>query len=204
MAQKKSNKKNKKSVADLILEHHFDDKIKKADLEDEELETVSDDVDFEPIEETSEIEEEKIVEDENDVAENDEIVPVQDEITEVEESPEIVEEQDDAKDEIKDFLKSSDEILNSVEEKNKTNSDEAVKQLQEFLNRVDKRVDKLAKAQAEKEDEIDIVGDEFQFKKLKGELTFFQNELEESIQGQFSDLSETVTSVILELKNKFI
>ena len=36
MAQKKSNKKNKKSVADLILEHHFDDKIKKADLEDEE------------------------------------------------------------------------------------------------------------------------------------------------------------------------
>lgn len=204
MAQKKSNKKNKKSVADLILEHHFDDKIKKADLEDEELETVSDDVDFEPIEETSEIEEEKIVEDENDVAENGEIVPVQDEITEVEESLEIVEEQDDAKDEIKDFLKSSDEILNSVEEKNKTNSDEAVKQLQEFLNRVDKRVDKLAKAQAEKEDEIDIVGDEFQFKKLKGELTFFQNELEESIQGQFSDLSETVTSVILELKNKFI
>lgn len=204
MAQKKSNKKNKKSVADLILEHHFDEKIKKSDLEDEELETISDDGDFEPIVETSEIEAEKIVEDENDVAENEEVSPIQEEITEVEEAPEIVEEQEDENDGIKDFLKSSDEILNSVEEKNKTNSDEAVRQLQEFLNRVDKRVDKLAKAQAEKEDEIDIVGDEFQFKKLKGELTFFQNELEESIHDKFSDLSETVTSVILELKNKFI
>lgn len=221
MGQKKSNKKNKKSVADLILKHHFDDKIKDVDEEisieeqSEENQDLNENIGFEPIKEVADVEEDEIIEDEisDEELSSDEIVEKQDDILPEEnlevanddENIEIIEEKDeksDEKTEIKDFLETSDKILNSVEKKNQTDSDEAVKQLQDFLNKVDKRVDRLAKAQAEKEDEIDLVGDEFQFKKLKSELTFFQNELESSIQGQFGDLSEAVTSVILDLKNK--
>ena len=204
MGQKKSNKKNKKSVADLILEHHYDDKIKKGDndLEKEELseEILNDGAAFEPIDEKL-----SLVENEDEIVENEEISELNEQLEakETDEPLQIVEEDDAQNSDVKDFLESSDKILNSVEEKNQTDSDEAVKQLQDFLQKVDKRVDKIAKAQAEKADEIDIVGDEFQFKKFKNELTFFQNELDESIHGQFGDLSETVTSVILELKNKF-
>ncbi len=215
MGQKKSNKKNKKSVADLIIKHHYDDKIKKNDKEFEKEELSSD---------NQELKEETVEYKKNDegTVSGEEILevkiddfskPIEEDFEEVEkDNPEKTKENlKDVEAEITeklstveadDFLKNADEILNSVEEKNKTNSDEAVQQLQEFLSRVDKRVDKLAKVQAERENEIDIVGDEFQFKKFKNELTFFQNELEEGIHGQFSDLSETVTSVILELKNR--
>lgn len=221
MGQKKSNKKNKKSVADLILKHHFDDKIKDIDdeisVEEQENQELNENIGFDSIEEAADVVGDKIIEDEisDDELADDKIVEKQDDeavlpeensdVISDEENLEIVEEKDEKsaeKAEIKDFLETSDKILNSVEKKNQTDSDEAVKQLQDFLNKVDKRVDRLAKAQAEKEDEIDIVGDEYQFKKLKNELTFFQNELEDSIHGQFGDLSEAVTSVILDLKNK--
>ena len=217
MAQKKSNKKKKKSVADLVLEHHFDDKIK--DVEIEESTEVSDEIKNDNLK--SEISEEEVsipIEDEDSDAENivdDEKIDEVDEVV-VEEIPSENAEQDEQgenaenievsednlKTDVKDFLEKSDEILNSVKETNQNNSAEAVKQLQDFLSRVDKKVDKLARVQAKKDDEINIVGDEYQFKKLKNELTFFQNELEENIHGQFGDLSETVASVINEMKHK--
>lgn len=220
MGQKKSNKKNKKSVADLIIKHHYDDKIKKSDEMSEQkdnLSTETQESEFDGIVETMVVDEN--ISSDEELLDDDVVVDIDDEGQSFVENENIEKSNsDEIKDTLKDveteiaeklssveaddFLKNADEILNTVEEKNKTNSDEAVQQLQEFLSRVDKRVDKLAKVQAERENEIDIVGDEFQFKKFKKELTFFQNELEEGIHGQFSDLSETVTSVILELKNR--
>lgn len=222
MGQKKSNKKNKKSVADLILKHHFDDKVQDADdavveeTQSEETQEIKVNIGVELNSETENIKEEKVFEKEFSSEElpADEMDEIQDnDIISSEENSavyidmenldvETKDKQSNKKTEIKDFLETSDEILNSVEKKKQIDSDEAVKQLQDFLNKVDKRVDRLAKAQAEKDDEFDIVGDEFQFKKLKNELTFFQNELEKSINGQFGDLSEAVMSVILDLKNK--
>lgn len=212
MGQKKSNKKNKKSVADLVLKHHFDDKIEID--ETEELTEISDDKavledDNLPLEEQVVISVENEISDVENESPKDKIVQdieILDDETDLEKT-EISEEDDssaeaDAKADVKEFLLTSDKILNSVEETNQENSEEAVKQLQDFLSRVDKKVDRLAKLQAEKDDEIDIVGDDFQFKKFKKELTFFQNELDESIHGQFGGLSETVTTVISEMKRK--
>lgn len=224
MGQKKSNKKNKKSVADLVLKHHFDDKIEIDDTE--ELTEISDDkavleddysksteeVAISVADENLDIEEENPKDDfSQDIEIEDfETVPEKMEISDTEDDKDVEDVEDvkepadetDVKADVKEFLLTSDEILNSVEETNQENSEEAVKQLQDFLNKVDKKVDRLAKLQAEKDDEIDIVGDDFQFKKFKKELTFFQNELDESIHGQFGGLSETVTTVISEMKRK--
>lgn len=207
MGKKKSNKKNKKSVADLVLKHHFKDNAEVENIEemlvDEDVEEKDSLVD----DEMTTVDEVVIpVEDEfsdgniDENLETESVLSVSDESLGQEENP--VSDENQVKEDVKEFLQTSDEILSSVEEKNQENSEEAVKQLQEFLNRVDRKVDRLAKLQAEKDDEIDIVGDDFQFKKFKNELTFFQNELDESIHGQFGDLSETVTTVVSEMKRK--
>ena len=68
MGQKKSNKKNKKSVADLILKHHFDDKIKDIDdeisVEEQENQELNENIGFDSIEEAADVVGDKIIEDE--------------------------------------------------------------------------------------------------------------------------------------------
>jgi hypothetical protein len=218
MAQKKSNKKKKKTVADLVLEHHFNNKSDIVDVESESENEVEESV-------QNNAEDKKATETfarkKNKTGKNHKKnIPTTEEIdTDIDDLAEDKEENNTEKENIDieeteesnlsdeeniqepNFIETTTEELAKIEEKNEHNSEEAVEELQAFLKRVDKRVDRIAKVQAQREDDIDIVGDEYQFKKIKKEMTYFQNELEEGLNEKFGDLGETVATVISELKN---
>ena len=104
------------------------------------------------------------------------------------------------KDSVYDFVTSTTKTLETLTKNSEGTSSEDAEKLNEFLKNIDKKIDKIIKNKPQ-----DITGfayDEDQFKKLKEEITFFQNEIETRINENFSGIEETVTTVISEIRNK--
>ena len=104
------------------------------------------------------------------------------------------------KDSVYDFVTSTTKTLETLTKNSEGTSSEDAEKLNEFLKNIDKKIDKIIKNKPQ-----EIAGfayDEDQFKKLKEEITFFQNEIETRINENFSGIEETVTTVISEIRNK--
>lgn len=106
------------------------------------------------------------------------------------------------KDSVYDFVTSTTKTLETLTKTDSSNDVDTAEKLNEFLKTIDSKIGKIIEKKTENGEVAIFSDDENQFKKLKTELTFFQNEIEERINENFSGIGETVTTVISEIKNK--
>ena len=100
------------------------------------------------------------------------------------------------KESVYEFVSSSTKTLETI---TKTNDVDGSENLLKFLKDLDKKIDDIAENQ---DGTIALTGGSEHFKKLKDELAYFQNELEDKINDNFAGINETVTTVITEIQNK--
>lgn len=107
------------------------------------------------------------------------------------------------KDSVYDFVSSSSKTIEALAKIDNTSDSSQITDVTDNLKNLETKLDKLIKNNSEETaTSSDVFNDETQFKKLKTELTFFQNTLEEKINENHEDLRETVSTIVSGLKEQ--
>lgn len=101
------------------------------------------------------------------------------------------------KDSVYDFVSSTTKTLETLTKPE--SSENNAEQLSAFLQEIEKKFEQLAQKESSS---AQILGDDELFKNFKKELTFFQNELEERLNGNINDINDTVTTIVAEVRNR--
>ncbi len=103
---------------------------------------------------------------------------------------------------VSDFVASTTKTLENFAKTENSDEKENAVELNKFLKTLEGKIDKLAKKTQDDLGISDIYNEENSFKKLKSELTFFQNELEKRINDNFTGINEALLSVTSGLRQK--
>ncbi|MCR5260315.1 MAG: hypothetical protein K6C94_00575 [Candidatus Gastranaerophilales bacterium] len=104
---------------------------------------------------------------------------------------------------VHDFVSSSSKTLETITKSDTyANDSEQAEQINVYIKSLEKKIDKLIKKHDTDGLNADISADDFPLQKLKSELTFFQNAIEERLNKNSEDLGETVAQIIVSIKDK--
>ncbi|MBQ2644905.1 hypothetical protein IJG14_04950 [bacterium] len=104
------------------------------------------------------------------------------------------------KDSIYDFVNSATKTLETFTKTENISGEEQALKLNDILKSFEDKIDKYFKNK--KSDNLNFVDNNEQINKLKDDLSYFQNELENSIKDNIVELSELITTIVSEIRER--